>query len=152
MKHNYEVVVGNIGTVYSGHSKAKATLEYNGYVRDSKFGPGRASGESVTLFIDGEIGRDYQPVEKPLKFRDLSVGAIFEFKASEDHPEWLDIARGPWMKRSERQYYKALDIPGYKQIWYVVGTINTEVVLKCGHKGCDNCHPSNYQACTGLNK
>jgi hypothetical protein len=51
----YSVVVGNIGTVYDGDSRVRARHNYDTYVADSKDGHGRAAGESVTLFEDGEI-------------------------------------------------------------------------------------------------
>lgn len=52
---NYEVVVGNIGNVYSGHNLRDARFHARTYVDQSKSGHGRAAGESVTLFCDGEI-------------------------------------------------------------------------------------------------
>lgn len=63
-QHDYEVVVGNVGTVYSGRSVTKAKAEYADYVRLSKAGApdgsaGRASGEDVTLFRDGEIWKEH---------------------------------------------------------------------------------------------
>ena len=57
---NYEVVVGNIGTVYSGPSQVKAAADHKEYVDQSRTGYGRASGESVTTFIDGEIFEHYE--------------------------------------------------------------------------------------------
>jgi hypothetical protein len=56
---SYEVIVGNIGIVYSGNSKASAEANFNHYVRQSKSGSGRASGESVTLMCEGEILREH---------------------------------------------------------------------------------------------
>jgi hypothetical protein len=50
----YEVIVGNIGTVYGGVSKAAALKKYTTYVRQSKSESGRAGGEDVTLMSDGE--------------------------------------------------------------------------------------------------
>lgn len=48
---NYEVVVGNIGTVHTG----LANKWCGEYKRQSDSGVGRAAGEPVTLFVDGEI-------------------------------------------------------------------------------------------------
>lgn len=63
-KHNYEVVVGNVGTVCHGLNK-KATLKvYAEYVQLSKGGSGRAAGEVVTMFTDGEIELEYNPPGK----------------------------------------------------------------------------------------
>ncbi len=50
----FAVVVGNIGTVYDGSDAAKAISDYIGYLADAKKPYGRASGESVVLFADGE--------------------------------------------------------------------------------------------------
>lgn len=49
----YEVIVGNIGTVYVGSDRTKALEAYNTYV-DTSTRPGRAEGE-VSFFIDGEL-------------------------------------------------------------------------------------------------
>jgi len=51
----YDVVVGNIGTVYSGGSFTVAHLRFAEYKTQSLDGYGRAGGESVILFKDGEI-------------------------------------------------------------------------------------------------
>lgn len=55
----HEVLVGNIGTVYTGRSSAKALATFREYVGQSKTGRGRAGGESVTMFRDGQIVREY---------------------------------------------------------------------------------------------
>lgn len=59
----YEVIVGNIGTVYSGTSKSDTTREWLTYVDQSKSGTGRAGNEPVTMFCDGEIVKEYVPSE-----------------------------------------------------------------------------------------
>ena len=51
----YEVVVGNIGTVYSGGIHAVADGTFSEYVRQSKTGYGRAGGEDVTILRNGDI-------------------------------------------------------------------------------------------------
>ena len=51
----YEVVVGNIGTVYRGTDQDEAGRRFRSYVQDSRNGYGRVAGEPVTLFKDGEI-------------------------------------------------------------------------------------------------
>ena len=64
--HDYEVVVGNIGTVYSGRNGFEANKTFGAYVSQSKSNYGRASGESVVLFKDGEITREHEgTVENP---------------------------------------------------------------------------------------
>jgi hypothetical protein len=52
----YEVVVGNIGTVYVGPWLREAVQNFDVYVDQSLASRGmRASGESVTFLCDGEI-------------------------------------------------------------------------------------------------
>lgn len=51
----FEVIVGNIGTVYSGEDKIEALARFNEYVNQSKWNEGRAGGEDVTLMEDNEI-------------------------------------------------------------------------------------------------
>jgi hypothetical protein len=57
--HRYEVIVGNIGTVYDGASMSAASETYRDYVMMSKSERGRAGGESVTMFKDGDIVREH---------------------------------------------------------------------------------------------
>jgi len=56
----FEVVVGNIGTVYSGNNFMQAQTKYTNYVELSRLNSGRASGEAVTLFHNGNIRSEYQ--------------------------------------------------------------------------------------------
>jgi hypothetical protein len=51
----FDVIVGNIGTVYSGKSFRIAKSKYLAYVEASDSPVGRASGECVTVLRDGEI-------------------------------------------------------------------------------------------------
>lgn len=55
----YEVIVGNIGSVYYGGNLSRANAIFNTYVDQSNSGYGRASGESVTLFDRGEIKKEH---------------------------------------------------------------------------------------------
>ena len=55
----YELIVGNIGTVYSGSSKKEALKHYSIYVKQSKTGRGRAGGEDVTLMQNGEPIKEF---------------------------------------------------------------------------------------------
>ena len=48
----YTVVVGNIGHVHCGASRAEAVKVYNEYCEESQSGKGRAGGEDVTLMAD----------------------------------------------------------------------------------------------------
>ncbi len=61
MKNNYEVVVGNIGSVHQGHNRRKAETIFKTYVEQSKDGYGRAGGEQVTLFQNDDIAKEYNP-------------------------------------------------------------------------------------------
>ena len=55
----YEVIVGNIGTVYLGSSLMEANAAWGEYKRQSKANYGRAAGESVAFFKDGELVREF---------------------------------------------------------------------------------------------
>lgn len=61
MKTQYEVIVGNIGTVFRGGNAAEARKTYAEYVCASEAPHGRASGETVTLFMNGDIHLEYEP-------------------------------------------------------------------------------------------
>lgn len=56
----YEVLVSNIGSVYTGTDAEQAEADYDYYVRESKSGLGRAGKEDVTLMIDGEPDKEHQ--------------------------------------------------------------------------------------------
>jgi hypothetical protein len=51
----YSVVVGNVGEVYAGSSLADSGSAYNEWCGHAKSTQGRASGEEVTYFKNGEI-------------------------------------------------------------------------------------------------
>lgn len=55
----YQVVVGNIGTVYEGEDGDRAGELYSIYKNMSRNGVGRGAGEDVTLLEDGEITHAY---------------------------------------------------------------------------------------------
>lgn len=55
----YELIVGNIGTVYSGNNKADALGKFSLYKGQSIGNYGRAAGENVTLMRDGEPWMEY---------------------------------------------------------------------------------------------
>lgn len=57
----YEVYVNNIGRVHTGNNPVEANKHYGDYKRQSKSGQGRAAGEEVTLWVDGEPTRTYTP-------------------------------------------------------------------------------------------
>lgn len=55
----YQVIVGNIGTVYDGNSPVIARQKFRAYRTDSMCGYGRASHEPVTLMEDGQPVKEY---------------------------------------------------------------------------------------------
>jgi len=55
----YQVIVGNVGTVYDGDDKQKACDDYLEYVHISKYGTGRAAGETVTMMVDDEPENEF---------------------------------------------------------------------------------------------
>lgn len=57
----YQVIVGNVGTVYDGDNVAVAIYRYAAYKDASRDGIGRSASEPVTLMRDGEIWREYVP-------------------------------------------------------------------------------------------
>ena len=60
---NHEIVVGNIGCVYSGKNVKEAVVTFQTYTEYSKSGYGRAAGEAVTWLLNGEIYKEYFPPE-----------------------------------------------------------------------------------------
>lgn len=77
MKNSYSVNVGNIGTVFDGSNQRKAIRAFREYVNQSKAGYGRASGENVTLFCNGEPLREffhpYQEMRSELESGECAV-------------------------------------------------------------------------------
>lgn len=57
----FQVIVGNIGTVYDGSNFMVAQTCYTRYVKQSKLSGSRASGESVTLMHNNNIRSEYNP-------------------------------------------------------------------------------------------
>lgn len=57
--NKFQVVVGNIGHVYDGNNFMQAQCKYSSYVKASKANTGRAAGEPVTMFHNGEIRCEY---------------------------------------------------------------------------------------------
>jgi hypothetical protein len=57
---DYEVIVGNVGSVYYGKSRVEALKTYRSYIQSSRELVGsRAYGEDVTLVVDAEIERQH---------------------------------------------------------------------------------------------
>jgi hypothetical protein len=55
----FDVIVGNIGLVYSGPNLFEADAAYSAYRRASIDNVGRAAGETVTMLKDSEIVREH---------------------------------------------------------------------------------------------
>ena len=55
MNNHYEVVVGNIGTVYAGSSLDAALKMFREYKDQSLSGVGRAGREDVTVLKNGDV-------------------------------------------------------------------------------------------------
>jgi hypothetical protein len=55
----YEVICGNIGSVYGGNSRSEADKVFSEYVFASESTFGRASGEDVTIMQNGEIIKEH---------------------------------------------------------------------------------------------
>ena len=51
----YEVIVGNIGSVYNGRNRSEATEVFSYYCGLSRQKRGRAAGETVTLIKNHEV-------------------------------------------------------------------------------------------------
>lgn len=60
----WQVIVGNVGTVYDGPSRRDAYATFNTYRNDSARGIGRAAGEPVTLLRDGDVFREHLPKQE----------------------------------------------------------------------------------------
>jgi hypothetical protein len=59
MRSEYFVVVGNIGTVYSGKRRKDARQVFETYKAQSESGRGRAGDEDVCIMHDGDIILEY---------------------------------------------------------------------------------------------
>ena len=55
----YEVIVSNLGKVLEGSNAFKANSVYNQYVGMSKRNYGRVAGESVDMYRNGEIVKQF---------------------------------------------------------------------------------------------
>lgn len=59
--HMFQVIVGNIGTVYEGANFTAARTTFNHYVQYSRSSGSRATGQPVTLTRAGEPYQEFQP-------------------------------------------------------------------------------------------
>lgn len=63
----YQVICGNIGTVYMGNDEAEALRIYDEYREQSSNGYGRAAYERVYLMEDGSIRDEFDgDFERPI--------------------------------------------------------------------------------------
>ena len=64
MKTEWQVVVGNIGTVYTGNNRKEAVADFVAYAALSRRGIGRAGNESVALLKNGDLVRERRPANE----------------------------------------------------------------------------------------
>jgi len=106
---DYVVVVGNIGTVYSGTSQSEAIRKYGEYVAQSKSGRGRAGGEDVTLFKNDQPVTNYYGSRAgdaiaPVPVKDGTAYTRQELEAyMADLKDRLRTTASPWMKAEVRK-------------------------------------------------
>jgi hypothetical protein len=55
----FVVIVSHVGSVYAGNNYLQASSKYTAYVKLSREATGRAAGETVTLFHNGEVRREH---------------------------------------------------------------------------------------------
>jgi len=78
----WQVIVGNIGTVYDGDDAKSAMRTYLEYIDQSKLVYGRASGENVVLLNGGDVLDSYDPTSLQ-DILDNWIHDYFEKQASE---------------------------------------------------------------------
>ena len=85
----YEVNVGNIGSVYKGNDKDEAQKHFDEYVEQSKTERGRAGSESVWMMEEDEIIQEfigsiddgsYGEVKQPLRLQDCKCYDVVVIK------------------------------------------------------------------------
>ena len=63
MQTQWQLIVGNVGQVYSGTNGHEAFAQFLVYRAQSKRGYGRGAGEPVTLLKGDEVHTEYAGVE-----------------------------------------------------------------------------------------
>lgn len=91
----FEVIVGNIGSVYRGTNKKEAFKKYHAYIELSKSGSGRAGGEDVTLMVNDEPLQEYGGSNT--QEESTGVGK----RTEEDWWEWHDKNQDRWSETTE---------------------------------------------------
>ena len=84
MKQYYQVIVGNVGQVYSGDDIADAISVYKEYVEASKMDVGRAAGEDVVLMGGDNIIDEHIP-GSILKHKDMVRAEIERIASLKDN-------------------------------------------------------------------
>jgi len=86
---NYQVIVGNIGTVYDGKNLREARQHFAEYLTQSKSGRGRAAGEPVDLIDDSGDSISSYPgtLENPIKGPGKFEGETFAARYAYDNPD-----------------------------------------------------------------
>ena len=77
----FQVVVGNLGTVYCGDNREEAVERYFAYCDQAGLPFGRASGESVTLLSYGEVewekaGKNDEDDEYEMPYSDIDLNEV----------------------------------------------------------------------------
>ena len=79
----YQVIVGNIGAVYTGANRADANAAFREYRDQSAGDYGRAARETVTLLVDGAVAREYTPKIRLPLIKDIRA-LLIDLKADID--------------------------------------------------------------------
>ena len=90
---HWEVIVGNVGKVYSGTNGFEARHIYSEYKGQSKLGVGRAGNEEVTMFKDGEPYWEHVP--KPPKQKRAARNRVVK-----PQPAPIDADKVRWVFQS----------------------------------------------------
>jgi hypothetical protein len=64
----FHLVVRTLGKVYEGDSEREAKRRYRLFVKGSKASSGRSAGQSVTLFKEWVVIREYLPSRQSQEF------------------------------------------------------------------------------------
>ena len=102
---DFEVVVGNIGNVYTGTNQEDARDTFAEYKKQSKSGKGRAAGEDVTLFKDGEPIDEWHPTSHG-DVDEARRGAVGERVSKADLEDFRGFCRNATDSQLEHIYEK----------------------------------------------
>lgn len=125
----YDVVVGNIGTVYTGTELSVALEEFHRYKALSCITTGRVSGEPVVVMEDGEPMTDYDHQGCRWFFENHSTeeAAKLLSERRREHPTKCPVCHEhctePANKGKEQDYDEE------------AGTLKTKLLTQCRHCG-----------------